>query len=743
MSNQTSKSENKLCFVSPNDNFYLSVNQKWLNDPANKIPADYSRWGGFIKLHDVGLSNQIELVKDIQNKVLKSEEENKISIIWEASCKRFKNWTDKKSDYDPISRELEILDAFFSTHTPIADDIDLTTRLAEYFHYSLINSITNVFDFDKGSDLKNSNNVVLNISTSGLSLPGREYYTDSNFTDKRETFKQHLTNVFNIVNTNSTIQLDENFVNNILEFENQLARYTMKRDQSRKYNEYYTNTTLTDLYQKIDDLVSLPEKVNNYTDEENNFKLSDNRKVLIKIFLEKTYELFDFRVILKNNLKKFFVNKNIINPPKIDQIVAYDGDAIRRTFDLILNKNNFIKYKSFLQYKIICSLKGFCTKDLDEEFFDFYNRKLNGQLEQKSEEKRSIQTVNMYAEEMLGKVFVENYFPEACKRNIKRSIHEILDVMKDSIKKNDWLTNITKSKALEKLSKFNVKIGYPDVWKDYSKFNIVEGDNLYNISKKYTQWKLQIDFYDKLNSVLDRDEWLMSPQTVNAYFMPTQNEIVFPAAILQPPFYCKSNNDIDFDIKNEQAILNDFDFTPAVNFGGIGAVIAHEITHGYDDKGRKFDGDGNLNEWWTEQDETLFKAKEEIMSQQVEKYSFIDTEDSNKEYKLNAKLTMGENLADLGGISLALQALNKYLIDNNMTEEIIRINQRVFFKSFANIWKQNTKKDFFIYQLTLDPHSPADFRANLVKNMDEFYKVFNITESDNMYIHPDKRVRMW
>ena len=215
--------------------------------------------------------------------------------------------------------------------------------------------------------------------------------------------------------------------------------------------------------------------------------------------------------------------------------------------------------------------------------------------EQKPEDKRSIQTVNGYAGEMMGKVYVAQFFPEKYKKDIKEMIQEMIGVMENSIDHNDWLTPPTKKKALVKLSKFNVKIGYPDVWKDYSDFDVKPGDTLYDISKKATKWTLRVDFYDKLNSVLDRNEWHMTPQTVNAYFSPTQNEIVFPAAILQPPFYCKTGEDIDFDIDDEINIANtNYDFTPAVNFGGICAVIAHEITHGYDDKGRKFDGNGNL-----------------------------------------------------------------------------------------------------------------------------------------------------
>lgn len=733
-------------------NFYLHVNKKWLDDPVNQIPGDYSKWGGFTKLHDNGLVNQIKLVQNLREKQNKTEEEMKISAIWEASAQRFQSWREGTASFLPITRELEILDAYLMPNKPIQDDADLAARVAEYLHYTQINGIGNVFDFDKGSDLLVANNFVLDFATCGLSLPGREYYTESNFADKRELFTQHLKNVADMINANCSTVLDVDFVQNVLAFENELAIYKMKQEQAREYDQYYTNTTLTDLYTKINDLASLKEKQENYPEEKRNFVLSADQIKVVGVFFERLYDMFDFRRILRENRQKFFIDAKVENPPHEEHITAYDGDAIRHVLAMVLNKDNLVNYRSFLQYKLICSFKGFCTKEIDEEFFDFYSRKLNGQTNQKPEDKRSIQLVNSYADEMMGKVFVAHYFPEIYKKDIRESIQEILNIMRVSLKRNDWLTEETKAKALQKLDKFNVKVGYPDIWKDYSEFDIKEGDTLYDISKKASKWALRTEFFNKLNSVLDRNEWLMSPQTVNAYFMPTQNEIVFPAAILQPPFYCKTNADIDFDLTCERSTAKDLgrtdqeidsDFVQSVNFGGIGAVIAHEITHGYDDKGRKFDGDGNLSDWWTEEDAKLFTEKTEIMAEQSKKYVFIDHEDSDKEYKLNPQLTMGENLADLGGLSLALQAMTQRLTQRGCDEKYIKVNQRVLLKSFANIWKQNTKKDSKINQLTTDPHAPEDFRANLVSNMDEFYEVFGVAEEDDMYIPPAKRVRMW
>ena len=243
----------------------------------------------------------------------------------------------------------------------------------------------------------------------------------------------------------------------------------------------------------------------------------------------------------------------------------------------------------------------------------------------------------------------------------------------------------------------------------------------------------------------------MTPQTVNAYFMPTQNEIVFPAAILQPPFYHKSDATVDFDVDAERAIVaaggGGLNLMAAANFGGIGAVIAHEITHGYDDKGRKFDGDGNLNDWWSEEDAALFKSKCEIMARQAGKYTFVDAEDGGKVYTQNPQLTMGENLADLGGLSLSLRALAQRLNagggGGGGGDEVERASMRVAFKSWAAIWKLNIKKDNRINRLTTDPHAPCDFRGNLVNHMDEFYKCFGVAPGAGMYVKPEERLRMW
>ena len=720
--------------LSPGYNFYEYVNHAWLTNPNNQIPPDYSSWGGFTKLYDDGLSNQINIVKNLKNECI-SEDEFKISAIWKASEDRFSSWKKETSNCDPIINEFSILNDYFSDFKN--KENSYISCLAYYFYYTQINGISNIMNFDTGSDLKNVNNVVLDFSVGGLSLPSREYYKSSDFKDKFLLFENHLNNVKNILE--KFITVDKDFVKNILEFENKIAEFTMTPDQSREYDKYYTNTTIHNLPTEINNLNSLSRKEENYDENSRNYKLNEEQVSQFEDLWKEICFHFKFEKIQDENFKKNLIN--VENPPNKYHITVFDGDAIRRGIELILNKDNFDMYKSYMQYQIIKSFQAFCTKELDDEFFDFYSRKLGGQEQQKPELKRSIGIVNSYGGELLGKLFVKKYFPEQSKDEMKKLVNNILNIMNESLQENDWLTNETKLKAVNKLSTFKSKIGYPDTWKDYSDFNIQVGDSLYEISKKAKKWSLRVNFFDKINSILDREEWRMTPQTVNAYFMPTQNEIVFPAAILQPPFFHTNKNTIDFNIDDELSMVNDLDVITPTNYGGIGAVIAHEITHGYDDKGRKFDNNGNLNDWWSEEDGDLFKKKSEIMVNSVSKYTYTD--EDGKEHKMNAELTMGENLADIGGLSLSMKALLKHLSSQQADDITTKASLRVFFKSWANVWKQNIKKDKRIMLLNVDPHAPTDFRGNLVQHMDNFYDVFDISEKDKMYLKPEDRMKMW
>lgn len=704
------------------ENFYLHQNESWLNNPKNAIPNEYSSWGSFMCLADASLNDQIALLENLNGN---TNIEILVSTIYKKSMSRFENWDSGISDYTPILEELNILNEKLSTKNIIS--------LAEYCAYCSKKGIKYPISFDKGEDLKNSSKIKLDIGPGRLSLPERSYYFSDNFKEQRDKFRLHLENVKKILLDNN-VNISDNFVNNVINFETKLAYIKMTNAQSRKYDEYFSKVDILDFHNHLCEFNFTKSKLDNYGDDKI-VKLSETDIENVKIFMDKMVSLLDYVNIMNNNyLKNYGHNSDIAR-----ELCVYDGDYLSRVYKIMFDADND-EIKSYFEYNIISALKSFCSKQLDDEFFDFYNRTLSGQQQQNTHKKRSVGMVNSLASEPMGQIYVKHHFSEECKKDIIDMIAKVLCTMNTSIEKSDWLTNDTKKKAILKLSKFIMKIGYPDKWTDYSNLNILESDSLYEICKKTHEFEYQTEFLDKINSDVDTTKWHMSPQTVNAYFNPLLNEIVFPAAIIQPPFYNKKIED-SIGIINSMAI-NNYDYNPLkpINYGGIVTIIAHEITHGYDDNGKKMDENGNLNNWWTEEDDMLFKQKVDLMAEQVDLYTYTDS--TGKNYKLNSELTMGENLADLGGLSLALKAmkLDEELVENgNFKDGVLEL----FFRSYANSWRLNIKEAKKIELLTRDPHAPVDFRANLVKNIDEFYETFNVTENDGMYISPQKRVRMW
>ena len=362
------------------------------------------------------------------------------------------------------------------------------------------------------------------------------------------------------------------------------------------------------------------------------------------------------------------------------------------------------------------------TKELDEIDFDFYSRQLRGQQEQRAMDKRGLEFVNGSAGELLGKLFVKDNFPPEAKASAEEMVSYLFKSFELHISNLEWMSAETKVKALEKLSKFTVKIGYPDKWRDYSKLEIYSHNedqalfrNLLNLKK----WRYNYMF-NKIGQPVDRSEWGMSPQTVNAYFSPSNNEIVFPAAILQYPFY-------------------DFRADAAVNFGGMGAVIGHEISHSFDDSGALYDGDGNLKNWWTEEDEQKFKAAGEALAEQYSKYEPVEG------VFVNGKFTLGENIGDLGGVSVAFDALKMYLNDHGNLGEIDGFTQEQrFFISWATIWRTKATDESLKNQVNTDSHSPGYYRAfGPIINVDGFFEAFDIKPGDKMYKAPADRIRIW
>jgi len=381
-------------------------------------------------------------------------------------------------------------------------------------------------------------------------------------------------------------------------------------------------------------------------------------------------------------------------------------------------------WKAWLRWRVINARASLLTDDLVAENFEFYGRRLSGTEAIRDRWKRGVSLVESLMGDAVGRLYVARHFPPQAKERMDELVANLREAYRVSISELEWMTPATRERALAKLDKFTAKIGYPKKWRDYSQLVIDRNDLYGNAIRGY------LVNYDrelaKLGSPVDRDEWFMTPQTVNAYYNPGMNEIVFPAAILQPPFFDAEADD-------------------AANYGGIGAVIGHEIGHGFDDQGSKYDGDGNLVDWWTDDDRTEFAARTKALIEQYEQYVPRQLGDEHHgSPHVNGAFTVGENIGDLGGLSIALLAYRLSLkgreapVIDGLTGE-----QRVFF-GWAQVWRTKSRDAEAIRRLAIDPHSPPEFRCNgVVRNIDAFYEAFDVKEDDALYLPPQQRVRIW
>ncbi len=407
-------------------------------------------------------------------------------------------------------------------------------------------------------------------------------------------------------------------------------------------------------------------------------------------------------------------------PGSVAELVVRQPDYLT-AFAAAWSGEDLEDWKSWLRWRLINARAALLTDDLVAENFAFYGRRLSGTEEIRDRWKRAVSVVESLMGDAVGRLYVERHFPPQAKARMDELVANLREAYRVSINDLEWMTPQTRERALAKLDKFTPKIGYPAKWRDYSQL-VVERDDLYgNYLRGYAVG------YDrelaKLGGPVDRDEWFMTPQTVNAYYNPGMNEIVFPAAILQPPFFDAEADD-------------------AANYGGIGAVIGHEIGHGFDDQGAKYDGDGNLVDWWTDEDRAEFGVRTKALIEQYDEY--VPRELSNGTPHVNGAFTVGENIGDLGGLSIALLAYRLSLkgeqapVIDGLTGE-----QRVFF-GWAQVWRTKSRDAEAIRRLAVDPHSPPEFRCNgVIRNMDAFYDAFDVSESDALYLDPQLRVRIW
>ena len=548
------------------------------------------------------------------------------------------------------------------------DGIKNMSRLEDYLISVTKDGENTLYAWSVYADLKDSNMNAIYLGEATLGL-GRDYYQKVN-EKNTETLAEYQKYVSSMLKEIGYKNPDE-AAKNIVDFEKQIANTYLTNEQSRDNTLMYNPRTTSELKKLVNgvDLSSYLKKVGVKTD-----------KVII------------------------------------GEINYYNN------FDKLFNKENLPVIKDYLKFHMINGNANYLSEKLGDMKFGFYGQYLSGQQEQRALNKRGYQLINGTLGEAFGKLYVKKYFPA----EDKAKMVELIDYLKKSfdmhINNLTWMSDVTKKKALEKLNKFTVKVAYPDTWKDYSKLRITSeanGGTLYKNLQSISEWQYNKDLA-KIGKPVDKTEWGMTPQTVNAYYNPLYNEIVFPAAILQPPFF------------NPKA-------DPAVNFGGIGAVIGHEITHGFDDSGAQFDANGNLVDWWTPEDKANFEKVTKALAAQYDKYEPV------KRTFVNGTFTNGENIADLGGVNIAYDALQLYLKDKGQVDKINGFTQdQRFFLSWATVWRTLSSEKYMINQVKTDPHSPGYFRSfGPLINTDAFYKAFDVKKGDKHYKKPEDRIKIW
>ena len=555
----------------------------------------------------------------------------------------------------PIEPYLQAIDNIASTD-------DLIKQVAE-MHKLGFNPL---FYFSNIQDEKNSNNVISILYQGGISLPDRDYYLseDEMSQNIRTKYIEYISNMFTLAGNSEKAKQYANIVFNI---ETKLAENAFTRLELRNPFENYNKLNL-------EGLKTMSPNVN--------WDLYYNT-----IGLTATGEI--------NAAQKKFISglSNLFNDVSIDD------------------------WKIYLKWKIINGASSYLTSDFEKESFAFYGGVLSGQKEMRPRWKRVLGTTDGALGEALGQLYVEKYFPPAAKERMIKLVDNLKTAFEGRIKNVDWMTDTTKQKAIEKLNAITVKVGYPDKWKDYSKLDITPNSYFGNViaTRKFNFE----DGISKIGKPYDKAQWGMSPQTVNAYYSPNSNEIVFPAAILQPPFFYMDADD-------------------AVNYGGIGVVIGHEMTHGFDDQGRNYDKDGNLNNWWTETDSKAFDKRKQVVIDQFNNYTELDS------LTVDGDLTIGENLADLGGLNISWDAFMT-TEQGKTTDTIAGFNpQQRFILSYAKLWRQNILNEELMRRLKEDVHSPGDARVNVpLFNLDQVYDNFEISENDKLYRKKDDRARVW
>lgn len=620
------------------------------------IPDDKSRYGSF------------DILQEENNKILKSIFEKAAS---KTDAPKGSSWQ-KVGDFYASGMDTTAIEQLGVN--PIQDNLNSIAAIANTSELqkeiALLHTIrvSPLFFVYAGQDDKQSDQIIVNLYQGGLGLPDRDYYLspDPRSITIREGYQNHLAQVFKLLNQDeaqAALSADA-----VMQIESRLAKASMTRLERRDPNKTYNKVSLQEM--------------------------------------QSIAPAFDWNA--------YFTNISIDVPSDF----VIDNPAFFAEVSKMLTELPIDSWKTYLTWNLVNRFSPYLSASFVEQQFSFYGKVLSGSQTNKPRWERVAGSANMALGEAIGQVYVEENFPPQAKEKMVTLVANLKDAYRERIQNLIWMSEVTKQKAIDKLNAMNVKVGYPDKWTDYTNLEIDRDSYAANIKRS-----LAFSFrknMDKLGKPVDRDEWFMNPQTVNAYYSPSMNEIVFPAGILQPPFFSLYADD-------------------AINYGGIGVVIGHEMTHGFDDQGRLYSKEGNLEEWWTPEDAEKFKALTQPLIDQYNAFIAIDS------MHLDGNLTLGENIADYGGLTIAYHAFRKSLEGNNEPSPIdgFTANQR-FFLSYGNIWRQVIRDEELMRRVKEDVHSPGRFRVNgALFNIPEFYQAFTIEPTEPLYIAPEKRATIW
>ena len=642
--------------VNPKDDFYNYVNGNWMKN--TEIPEDQVRWGGFGVLR-------------------KSTDKDVLEILDRASKSgKYPEGTDQSKAIAVFKSKLDTNSRNQLGINPIKPALDLISNINSVEDFQKVISIYATivsqpfFGISAFSNPSNSSMNSAYLTPAGLGLPDKDFYLnkDSKSIEIREQYKAHISRMLQFLGDDKESASSQ--AETILNFETLLATPKLDKVQRRDFR-----------------------------------KLNNPRSVKQ---IQEMVPAINWPLAFKDLGIEIDLDTLIVMQPKY-------MEAVQEIFE----NEDINTWKIVMRWATLNEAASQLTTEIEKANWDFYSKTLSGAKIQRPADERALATVNGTVGEALGKLYVDEMFPPEAKEKAEKMIANVIQAYINRIMNLEWMSLDTKEKAIEKLENFTVKIGYPDKWEDYSLMKVSSEKGYYENIVAVTNWSFKKNL-SEINEPVDKTKWGMSPQTVNAYFNPFNNEIVFPAAILQPPFY-------------------DYKADDAVNYGGIGAVIGHEISHAFDDAGSRFDAYGNLVNWWTEEDLGQFTKRGQALSYQ---YSAIEVLDS---VYVNGEFTLGENIGDLGGVLAGFDGLQLHFEQNGRPGSLDGFTpEQRFFMSWATVWRTKQRDEYLRNQVKTDPHTPGRWRATEpLKNVDAFYEAFNIVEGDSMYVAPSNRVRIW